>query len=516
MSLRARYNIKSIFLFLIIWSVSLNYPSAHAQTQGCKDIQAIPGEFNIDKFLSRIQSDPNLKSVESALCVIPESIRSNYLLVHSSQSAQNSSPQNPRVVLFDKGSQNQPVKYAITFNGDPAHLGYQNLEIISFDINAPAQKQIKFREIQFNPSTGKSHISKENPDKCMSCHKSNSTIARPFWDAVSFFPTVYGQSGIKGTKSNRPDEAKDLKDFIQRSKDHPRYQKLIGLEKHLKYSCTSEQISSKKCFESSESLVAANDAFAARLAIINRRRIGVLIKETPDYKAYRFAILATLVDCPQITKMVPESLHSSHLYRKALSTELQSGKPNRASLDKLQKITNQIFNCKDCRTELPSNIERFETLSPTTQFITELILDTEVRTAQWANLPSRQIGILRWIFEGRQVDMSSWNMDLFFSQGHYRFINGPNGRLSLDLPLLGMEMIESDPELKKTLSQNPATKSMVNKDIKVFEFNPGDEGADSSKQNRCDALKKMSLQAFTDFFPKSPGLSRESQSKGAQ
>lgn len=59
--------------------------------------------FSIEAFIVAI-SNNKVTSVENALCLIPEIIRYNAVLMNNSQSLQNGSMTSPRAIMFDPGS----------------------------------------------------------------------------------------------------------------------------------------------------------------------------------------------------------------------------------------------------------------------------------------------------------------------------------------------------------------------------------------------------------------------------
>ena len=83
--------------------------------------------FTYKDFVSLIQTR-DVRSVEEAIPLLPQEMRTNIALMAQSRSIQGASAQNPRAILFsDDGSM------VVTFNGDVTQRGGDHIEVVSFD-----------------------------------------------------------------------------------------------------------------------------------------------------------------------------------------------------------------------------------------------------------------------------------------------------------------------------------------------------------------------------------------------
>lgn len=103
----------------------------------------------------------------------------SFTLMRNSQSRQKSSPAFPRAIVFGTDAE-----LVFAFNGNPAHKGYQSIEMFRFD---PAAASYDFRRLDF--STGQGILSESNPVDCQKCHTARP---HPIWDEYDFWPTAFG------------------------------------------------------------------------------------------------------------------------------------------------------------------------------------------------------------------------------------------------------------------------------------------------------------------------------------
>lgn len=110
---------------------------------------------------------------------------SNYVMAYRSRSLQQSSFENPRIILF-----NQNADFVFTFNGDSKHRGFNNIEMMRFD---HAQNKFEFYELSFQNQ--KAQLSEANPKKCLECHQSSQRVnvdPRPNWEPYNAWLGFYG------------------------------------------------------------------------------------------------------------------------------------------------------------------------------------------------------------------------------------------------------------------------------------------------------------------------------------
>ena len=153
--------------------------------------------------------DCRFNSIEQVIGILPSSYRSNFTLVHHSQSLQGASIQAPRVISFGADA-----KLILSFNGDPSENRFNAIELIQF---REATGKFEARDISFEQS--KPVFSAANPARCISCHQ---TDLRPNWESFPLWPGLYGSQN----DSSLGEEASDFQNFVRSSSSNSRYSKL--------------------------------------------------------------------------------------------------------------------------------------------------------------------------------------------------------------------------------------------------------------------------------------------------
>lgn len=486
----------ALFIFTIFFQgLIFAQPISFHRNTICTYLPVIQDSFSIEYLIHAIKKN-KIDSVEKALCLMPQKVRSQFVLVHSSQSAQASSLQNPRVILFDEGGENEPIRWAISYNGHAKQSASSNLEIIKFDMKRPVEQQMEFIEVELRQGLAP-HVS-ENPKLCLSCHQFQTSLPRPLWDSKGFFPTAYGQSSAGGFGVNNPSEAFYLRKFIKHAQSHPRYQQLESLNSLFNYKCTEAEVESQSCFDSSPKLVNNNNVLAMRLAHINRRRVAHLIQNSENYQQYKYAIMASLLECPLITEMLPNNIKANHAGYYGVDPDLTKRPLDIKSFNESLRRKNETMQCPAC--EL--GFDQVLSIARSSQIEEEIIpylADTLAGQGQWGQIDEARIARLRYLFEGRGLSMAQWGMDLPFSQGFYRFQNGRNDLM--DLNLLAHLLAESDAQLRPfypqtlfkdmiQLAEDDTSSDFYIKVTKNF------EAFQSSRPQVCEQLKRKSLEAF--------------------
>lgn len=141
-------------------------------------------EVSYESFVQRIE-ESQTQTLEGSLELLPDSFFEHYVLMYRSRSLQQSSYLHPRAILFGKSS-----RFILTFNGNPKHRGYNNLEMIQY---REKEHRWEFREIEFIEGE-KPRFSNANPAKCLECHQSpkrQGVDPRPNWEPYNFWPGAY-------------------------------------------------------------------------------------------------------------------------------------------------------------------------------------------------------------------------------------------------------------------------------------------------------------------------------------
>jgi hypothetical protein len=145
-------------------------------------------DLNYEKFVDLVE-EHQLQTVESTLASLKTYYPGHfetYILMYKSRSLQESSFMAPRAILFDRSA-----KFVFSFNGDPAHRGYNRIEIMQY---RDETARFEFREVIFQQGQPP-QFSEANPRKCMVCHQATNRKnidPRPNWEPYNTWPGAYG------------------------------------------------------------------------------------------------------------------------------------------------------------------------------------------------------------------------------------------------------------------------------------------------------------------------------------
>ncbi len=179
-----------------------------------------------------------------------------YTLMYDSFSAQESSFQDPRVILIGMG------EFVMTFNGSAAQRGFNQMETMEYTKangfrfrqiefikeGGPREESLTAAEIDPSLSSNLVRVSKPNISRCTSCH--GEAVTRPIWEDYFMWPGAYGSEDDRvyniglskkvraslGRVFNLKDESRDpeaqeLARFHAARAEHPRYRWLGDIEK---------------------------------------------------------------------------------------------------------------------------------------------------------------------------------------------------------------------------------------------------------------------------------------------
>lgn len=307
----------------------------------------------------------DLRSVEQVLDRMAPADFTYYALIFESQSLQGAALKAPRVVLYSPD-----YRTLMAFNGGQYMPGSDQLEFIEFK---PAERRFEFREIAFSPPTGaRARVSEANPSLCLGCHRGEDP--RPNWHSYPYWPGTFGSSDRLPADATEVD---GFKSFADSARTHPRYRHLVRPEARL-----------------ADRGAEINTYFTRALSQMNFERIVRRMKENPFFGAYRYAALASVLNCGDVTAMLPQRLIDFHARRSAA---------------------------------LPVLIQRTERAA------------LEDRTAEQVPFDIapdrlRRVAMLRFLFEPLRERVSDWSMA--FDPETYRFSSGLYGILDLKTALL--------------------------------------------------------------------------------
>ncbi len=236
--------------------------------------------YTFDQFLNRLNT-AHVTDIDTAIGVLPESLRSHYALVFESQSLQEATADRPRTILYSPDG-----KLLITFNGGDANRrGNDTIEAIQFKDQT---NRFEFHQLTFGDSdTLPTHLL--NPKRCIGCHQKES---RPNWEAYDFWPGVFGQLQ-NGVEPEGSPQDLGLKKLFRESPTLSRYRHLIGLEKSYSPAAHFKTRLGMPMYDNSET----NTILGVRLNSLNALRIAPEVMALPEYASYKYLISAALLGC---------------------------------------------------------------------------------------------------------------------------------------------------------------------------------------------------------------------------
>lgn len=477
-----------MFFVVYLLLTSLQTFAAPAEVSDvCRRLSPMPeSSFSGGAFATNLEGRKDIDSVEKALCLIPASVRGNYVLMKASPSAQHSRPLQPRAIMFDPSDKTgwAPLQYAISFNGHPEDTQFNAIEIIQVNpVNG--RERLTFFDIEFEEGSGaKVH---RNPELCMQCHRDgvgpgpnyySDGLPRLIWHAKGFTPSAYGQTSFSGSAVEDDKEVGEFERFVALAAQDRRYGQLLNLTQYLEESRSTGR-------SRLHGLVRQNGLFAARMGFVNRSRLADLILDTSDYQKYKFAILAALLECSSIEKFVPKDQHNKHANRSFLHPMTRDYLNNRVSYDQLKRAILSELGSSITATENDVVLIKAE-VSPAKDFL----IDMELKGVQWGQTAGWPIANLRWLLEGRGISMENWSLDVGIRPGSYRFLNGPGSDPNPNEgDMLAIEIMNRDSEL--------ALLSYFGKNVTINNFNDLWVIIKKlRKPNICRSLQKLSLARF--------------------
>lgn len=324
--------------FLLLSSiVSFGIYHHHSMAQdACPDPDKEERDSMIKLFTDLRNSSKEVpETVAEFIKLLPEGMRSNYVMMGDSRSFQTSDYENPRVIMKSKES-----GVLASFNGHGRNDGFrgsENLEVIMW--NAP-QNRFDFYEVNFpaeDPNNDPAKLSKaerrptvtQNPASCINCHGSavgtgdtvghdgevkyvkgefdekvlDSSDARPNWDP---FPFWQGLIGAADFLERDTEETKKYIQIIKKIENTPvQGQNPNPRLSALKTSITSkdlEKILKKEGFytlkDYATSLGIGSSLFS-QLSEFNRCRISQRLLKLPIYENIKHALTFVNVSAEQ-------------------------------------------------------------------------------------------------------------------------------------------------------------------------------------------------------------------------
>ncbi len=224
-------------------------------------------------------------------------LRDNFVLMHDSRSRQYASYEFPRVISHATNGQ-----FTMAFNGEAGQKGYDELEM--FEFNA-VKDEFRFQRIQFR--RGRADVKEVNESRCLGCHGRDP---RPNWESYNVWPGAYPRTDHHqvGEKYN----------FEWKGVDHAGFDSFYtnqngkGRYAFLNPAAVDSQFVVGKY--SKEYRRARPSHYTQLVGPMNYRRVARLLRATPDFDKYQYAIAAALYDCPNIEAYLPKDYAPKQTY----------------------------------------------------------------------------------------------------------------------------------------------------------------------------------------------------------
>jgi hypothetical protein len=285
-------------------------PAGYPSSQAALAPAGSGSEIRFETLRSLIRTR-GVRSIDELLPLLPESFRSQYVLMYESRSLQEASYRSPRALLYANDA-----RFVAAFNGDPGESGHRSLETMEFD---EAQRAFRFREIVFPDESAEGAgavFSEVNPRKCLECHGESP---RPLWDTYPTWPGAYGEHD-----QGRPEaEAAGLAEFLAGRPYNPRYRLLVGSE-----SLATRPLSADVAAYEGRDRLSRNSDFGLKLQRLEYRRIAREVMTSPKFAPFRYALLASLeAQCLDIEDFLPDAVRAGFA-RRARDFERETERAN--------------------------------------------------------------------------------------------------------------------------------------------------------------------------------------------
>lgn len=303
-----------IRLLAIFWTLCLPTVQSRAQSSWDSLLLALhqPSVFTIDDFLGVLPLDWRG--------------RLNFIPVPESET-QGGSYEYPRTVL---STANADV--LLTFNGDPAHRGYDRIEVLRFNefTRRSSSAEIIFPADRVGASREKQRpFIVENPTSCLRCHTTerfnsggiflNDTEVMPLMDPYPFWPGWYG-SYHDQPPWGQTKEGWQLERFSSSLSSLPRYRHLLLPGRVADY-------------------IAARRRNTDLLSVLfeqNSKRMARRLRELPEFERYKYAIFGALLDAPIAQDFLPSLPFANQSYFQTLQDTMASAQATAQRLEQRQ------------------------------------------------------------------------------------------------------------------------------------------------------------------------------------
>ena len=220
------------------------------------------------------------------VCCLPKAMRSKFVIIHSSVSAQTSDLGGPRVIMFTPQKHHAflpKLRAALSFNGgDPSLQNANNVEMV---FNRKLTDELEYRDIEFE--SGKVAHSEANPQTCLNCHGNRYGSIEMGGPRTIFEDVDQWTRAVQGVHACSDAEVA-LSRAIERAVEQT-------FRSNPRYRCLDQQAAHARHFSGQSSSTAADlTEFDNMLTLANGRRIAKLIRRTPQFDQFKYAIIGSL------------------------------------------------------------------------------------------------------------------------------------------------------------------------------------------------------------------------------
>jgi hypothetical protein len=234
----------------------------------------IRSELSLFEQLAELQRCGHVKSAEDAVALLPEKMRGNFLLLPYSRSAQASSVESPRAILF-----NEDASQIIGVGSDQNHGDGRTIEFIERDA---ASGRYRFKPLLFEGAKA---------PNCNGCHH-----GRPIWDTNQQWADALPHFWLPHEK-----DVENLKTFREKAAGKGIFKYLTVPEKGVVKHAGDDA--------GMHDLLARNDTFTQLLARNDGLRLANEVAKLPNEAKFRPALVAAFgnADVSTLQRLIPET-----------------------------------------------------------------------------------------------------------------------------------------------------------------------------------------------------------------
>lgn len=423
----------------------------------CPDPDQADREAVVDLFKNiRNPSVTVPTTVADFVKLLPEGMRSNYVVMSESRSFQESTYQDPRVLMKSANS-----GVIASFTGHGREDGLRGTEKLEFIVWNGPEARYDFYEVDFpsedpfkNPATmteaQRRPIVKQNPASCLNCHGSavgtgdmvgadgqpkyitgalgdkvlDSSAARPNWDTYNFWQ---GQIPFnRDTLFNESEEARRYLALVKKMEGTP----VAGEERNPRLEALKPRISSadleRTLREDGQYAIPNYENFDGpgvtlfdQSSRLNFCRIGQNLRKMPFYENVKYAIQAAVNGCDMSTILPPEAREYSDQYFKRRGIN---------SYQSLETETGrlQMSVATDKESRQRQTFQRLFAQNNPGMAEAEILALVETEMGRRGQLENRELdsnaqplSALRYLLEPLGVQVANWSMSI--DPGTYSF-----------------------------------------------------------------------------------------------